>query len=716
MERDTPGEASAKLRLGAALDDLLEVMQTHGTTIVPHHVTIWRDIRARQKEDTKLSVMRWRQCMLSTSATKKAELPLFSPAIFGDDRSDSRSLRTDRNVLATTGAVIDLDTWPCQALPPAAIMAAAGILSIVYTTPSHTTLAPKWRVVCFTSVPLPPGEHRKLVGRVVGVLIRGAKRDGEIVVDRVSFSLSHSFYFGSVIGTTSYFVSVVPGVHIDKACYLDAGALAEDGQAFGLARPLGMDSEGTNDPWTMRDVDLDRVQSALDAFPVCAVAERTIWFSVGAAIHSVFDGQQEGREVWDRWSGRAPNFDQSNDQQLTWNQFRNDREHGVGAGTIFHLAKAYGWSAPEGEASKETDLENTSALTLLTPSQCEQSTARSYLVKGFISAGDVGCVFGVPGAGKSLIAPLIAYKVAQGEAVFGLRTKQGSVFYIASEDSAGMRGRIRALKNEHGDAPAFRLVEGVSDLLSNDGQLDAVMALVEAHKPAMVIIDTVAMAFPNLEENDAQSMGRVVAAARRLASGGSSVIIVHHSPKDESAAVSPRGHSVLNGALDVALHLKTKDEAGIIRGRLTKNRNGSTDHRFDFRIAVATFGLDDDGDPVGAAFAEVVEDAPVCRARSLGKPERGALMILDRLLAEGGDGNPQVLIRGWRAAAIEGVEVSGAESKDSRRKAFDRVIRVLVQSGAVVQSEDGNYVSRAQELSSEVNRPVAIATIFEDGR
>ena len=135
-----------------------------------------------------------------------------------------------------------------------------------------------------------------------------------------------------------------------------------------------------------------------------------------------------------------------------------------------------------------------------------------------------------------------------------------------------MRGRIKALRQAHGDAQGFQLVEGVADLLASDSpDLIALKSAVKEQRPSLIFIDTLAMAFPGLEENSAEAMGRVVAVARALTRWGAAVVLIHHDTK--AADATPRGHSLLNGALDVALHVK-RDEGGIIRGHLTKNRNG----------------------------------------------------------------------------------------------------------------------------------------------
>ena len=50
------------------------------------------------------------------------------------------------------------------------------------------------------------------------------------------------------------------------------------------------------------------------------------------------------------------------------------------------------------------------------------------------------------------------------------------------------------------DAPDFALVDGVSDLLRADSpDLVALVDAVKTRKPALIIVDTLAMAFPGLE-------------------------------------------------------------------------------------------------------------------------------------------------------------------------------------------------------------------------
>lgn len=132
---------------------------------------------------------------------------------------------------------------------------------------------------------------------------------------------------------------------------------------------------------------------------------------------------------------------------------------------------------------------------------------------------------------------------------------------------------------------------GVSDLFTpNGGDLKALWKLVKQHKPALILIDTLAMAFPGLEENNSEPMVRVIATGKALARKGAAVIFIHHGTKADGT--TPRGHSAFNGALDMALHLKAKDAQGVIRGKLTKNRNGSLDRDIAFKIGTHSVGED----------------------------------------------------------------------------------------------------------------------------
>ena len=298
---------------------------------------------------------------------------------------------------------------------------------------------------------------------------------------------------------------------------------------------------------------------------------------------------------------------------------------------------------------------------------------------------------GAPGVGKSVFAPDLAYAVAQGREFHGRRVKQGKVFYVAAEDHHGMQTRLTALRNRYGDADSLTLVGGISDLLNTkNGEKWSRHTLALAHavrseKPALLVIDTLAMSFPGLEENSAEGMGRVMAVARKLTKWGAAVLLVHHDTKDGGNGL-PRGHSLLNGALDVSLHL-TRSTGGVVAGRLTKNRNGGTDLELGFRIHGVEIGIDEDGDPITAAVADPVAPGSGDDGDRLTKPQCAALNHLSDLL----DGNRQwVSEADWREACVGDRQVSGSENAGSRAKAFRRAVSDLRRLGSI-QFQDGMF-------------------------
>ncbi|MFT4913332.1 MAG: hypothetical protein ACI9YM_001929 [Brevundimonas sp.] len=597
----------------------------------------------------------------STTAAEKSRLPWLKLASFGDVATDKGALRHDANLIAVHGIEGDYDAGQVSVGDAVARLNAAGLAALVYTTPSHTADVPRWRVLCPTSADIAPGDREALCERLNGAL-------GGILAPE-SFTRSQAYYFGGV-GTLPE-IRLVDGRTIDLATELPRiGRYAEPARG---PETIALDDDD-DDLASLLEPDWTRIDSALATI---AADDREDWRTVGMALHAESMGSESGFAAWDTWSQVSEKYD-ARDQRRVWASFGKRGGRAVTIGTLFHLAAANGWNAkaPANDAAP-------SRLTFLSPSECESSPARGYVVKGFLAPGDIGCIFGAPGAGKSLIGPHLGYAVARGVPAFGMRTKPGKVFYVAAEDPHGMRGRVTALKLTHGDAPDFTLVEGVSDLLLPDSpDLAALLEVVEARRPALIFLDTLAMSFPGLEENSAQDMGKVVAVARSLTQFGAAVVLIHHDTKAEGS--TPRGHSLLNGALDMAL-LISRDETGVT-GKLTKNRNGGCERRVAFSIDPVVIGEDEDGDIVTAACASEL-DAPTGPYRlKLSPSEQAALTELR--MHEGGHPDMSGQSAGvseseWRAACVDGRAVSAAEEAESRKKAFRRAFTGLVGKGYV---------------------------------
>jgi KaiC/GvpD/RAD55 family RecA-like ATPase len=629
----------------------------------PLRMSHFVDFAARSCRAETTTLRKLADAIRAQRGARKSDLPWLKLATFGNVATVKGSLRHDANLEAITGIEGDYDGGVVSIAEAVERLESANVAALIYSTPSHTAAAPRWRVLAPTSADMLPADREALAERLNGAL-------GGILAPE-TFARSQAYFWGAVGEAPAPIVHLVAGRTIDQAG--DLPRLDRRGLPPGEPEPIDLLADlGLTEPSAHDDdddlaaflaPDWTRIN---DALAHIAADDRDDWLRIGMALHSEGRGSDEAFEVWSAWSQLSDKFNER-DQRRTWDSFGSKRGRAVGIGSLYDLAKANGWGKP-------APVPVPSRLTFLSPSECEAAPRRGYIVKGMLAPGDVGCIFGQPGAGKSLIAPHLGYAMVQGRDVFGMRTKPGEVFYVAAEDSHGMQGRVAALKLRHGDAPAFTVVDGVSDLLADDSpDLVALLQAVAARRPSLVFLDTLAMAFPGLEENSAEGMGRVVAVARSLAQWGAAVVLIHHSTKAEGR--TPRGHSIFNGALDMAMHVE-KDESGIVRGVLTKNRNGSCDRDIAFLIDTEHLGEDEDGDPVTAALVNELEPGAAPKPEKA-KPSKIMLRILDRLADSSGPSPVWVSEVDWRAACAADRGVSAAENPDSRKRSVRRLIEKL---------------------------------------
>lgn len=633
-------DEAAKLQDG--IYDLLADLQTAelSGSNRPLSVTVFPDVRARELRRHTLTLHDLADLISATAAPAKAGLPLLKLGTFGDVATSKGSLRHDSNMGPIDGIEGDYDAGEVTMADAAHRLKAVGVAALLYSTPSHRPDSPRWRVLAPTSATLPVADRDALAARLNGAL-------GGILAPE-TFTRSQSYYFGGVGAAPE--VMVVEGRAVDLVQTITPiGRAPVVSDELDLLADLAAanDDDEDDDLSLFIEPDWDRIKSALATVPADGRPE---WLKVGMALHAESRGSDEGFAVWSEWSKASDKY-KARDQASTWKSFGERSREVTRIGSLYALAKEHGWGDKPAPVAA-------GRLTFLSPDECEMAASRGYVIKGILAPGDVGCIFGAPGAGKSLIAPHLGYRMSQGHSAFAMRTKAGGVFYVAAEDPHGMRGRITALKLRHGDAPDFTLVDGVSDLLSQESaDLAALMKAVRDRKPSLIFIDTLAMAFPGLEENSADGMGRVVAVARKLTKYGAAVVLIHHDTKAEGS--TPRGHSLLNGALDMAMHV-TRDDDGIVRGKLTKNRNGSCDRDIAFTIDALSLGEDEDGDPISVAL--VNELAPgAAPKREKVTPDKVMLGILDRLADSSGPSPEWVSEADWRAECAADRGVSGSD-------------------------------------------------------
>lgn len=181
--------------------------------------------------------------------------------------------------------------------------------------------------------------------------------------------------------------------------------------------------------------------------------------------------------------------------------------------------------------------------------------APDYLIENYLPVGGIMAIGAAPSAGKSFLVLDWALKIATGEPIRGRRTLQSPVIYIALEGEAGVPNRIKGAMDRMGidDLPPERFgivthpKTGIfSDLPELERQAENMIKL-GIHKP-VIILDTLAAAYPGIKESDSGVMQQAIDILRRFTRKiEGTFIFLHHSPHGQQRL---RGSTAIIGACD----------------------------------------------------------------------------------------------------------------------------------------------------------------------
>lgn len=323
-----------------------------------------------------------------------------------------------------------------------------------------------------------------------------------------------------------------------------------------------------------------------------------------------------------------------------------------------------------------------------------------YLVKGWLDRGAFSIVYGESNVGKTFFALDLAMHVAaaqewHGHKVPGNDDYAGPVVYIAGEGGAGLSNRIEALRRErphlmkyteeNGD---FVLLPVMIDLCGSDDAAAIVEALDGLDMPpALIVIDTLAMAFGGGDENTARDMGIFVNNCRNIrAETGAHVMVIHHSGKDTSKGA--RGSGALRAASDTEIELTTDGKVIIAETRKQRDMEGGA--VFAYSLRGVFLGMDEDGDKVTSAVIEPTEApakrAPRLKGQALIAMQAFADALKDHGVAKTGEDFPHnrkcVSLEHWREAC-DRHSLSAGEGESSKRTAFHKQKTALHERGLI---------------------------------
>ena len=173
--------------------------------VISFPVTIFKDWYAFDKIERTVTAAEFVEMVKSASAARKRDLPWLKVATFGNAKTDADCLRSDKNLLQVYGVEGDYDAKAISFDEAMGLARKAGVLTILYTSPSHTPEAPKWRAIHPFAGPMPPTGRDSMMDRANGIF-------GGVLAGK-SWALSQSYYFGRL--NEHFRIEVVDGDFID---------------------------------------------------------------------------------------------------------------------------------------------------------------------------------------------------------------------------------------------------------------------------------------------------------------------------------------------------------------------------------------------------------------------------------------------------------------------------------------------------------------------
>jgi hypothetical protein len=303
--------------------------------MTPFAVTFFADFAATKKTEESLSLEQLAERIRTASASAKDKLPWLKAARFGSLPTSKNSLRWDGNILGVSGAVVDYDGEKITPEDAVERLDKAGIIGLVYTSPSHMRggHGPRWRVVCPFSAELARDQHYRMVSRLNGLFA------GMLAPE--SFVVSQAYYYGAVNGSRAHQATLIDGTqYLDQADELDEIA---------IGKPNG---EAKVRSCSKPEAPIGDIRAALQAIPNPvpswgANASWVEWNNFGMAVWRASGGSEEGFNEFDSWSKKSPKYD-GDETLFRWRHYFDSPPSSIGFGTLVHLARQTqrGWFPP----------------------------------------------------------------------------------------------------------------------------------------------------------------------------------------------------------------------------------------------------------------------------------------------------------------------------------------------------------------------------------
>jgi AAA domain/Primase C terminal 2 (PriCT-2) len=412
-------------------------------------VTIFPDQYAKSMRVKSMTLCELRDLIQTTSGRSKAVLPFVKLASFNGVHNENNCLRYNAAVEEISGIELDYDKGEMTLDAAIAIAKKAKLAVLFYTSASYSELKPRWRLLAPTSKLLPPGEHAKLVARVNG-LYGG-------VFSPESFTLSQSYYYGSVKNNPAHRAVVTKGKCIDERGDLDATAV---GKSNGKISPEAInffEEYAAELLKPAKPLPLDKLEFMLSVIPNTVKKGRAHWVRVAHAV-KYEQPNGDGQKLFSQWSRT---WDGALDRKYETNPELYEKEidkfwegvkpdGSVTGGSLYFLADEADetwrarWDAKVASVAKDLEVFDAGDDTELPP-------PRAWLLGNSFARNFLSSLFADGGVGKTALRYAQMIALATGIPITGEHVFQRCRVLIVSleDDRKELQRRIEAVLRHH---------------------------------------------------------------------------------------------------------------------------------------------------------------------------------------------------------------------------------------------------------------------------
>lgn len=313
----------------------------------------------------------------------------------------------------------------------------------------------------------------------------------------------------------------------------------------------------------------------------------------------------------------------------------------------------------------------------------KRDSKTDWLIQNFIPGDSTVLLFGEPASGKSLIALEMACCIASGHDWAKNSVKQGAVAYIAGEGFHGLSKRLNALVQEKElSVDDFYSSESAMDLIKHESVNEVLAVVKDIKNLRLIIIDTLHRNSTG-DENSSKDFATILKHCDELRSyTGATILLVHHSGHNSSGR--SRGSSAIKGAMDAEFEV-SKSGNNVVTLKCTKMKDDVSPRNIKLDLNSVIINEDENGIAITAPILNISTNFFTAdKSATIKSNDKVALKALTQL---SGEKNIAISKVDWKTACIEKYTVSSSVeiSEDTKRKRFSRSLKLLLDTGVVVE-------------------------------